>query len=175
MHARDIGAPLLKLIFLRHCVGSISDVELTRASGFLTKLEDKPGISIMADRGFTIKDLLQNLGIKLNLPPFMEGRSQLPAQEVQEGRTIAHLRIHVERAIGRIKTFNILCGTLPISLARLANQIVCVCALLSNFQPALVPPATIPPDSDIEDYFEGLPNSESEYNADTECSDVEDD
>eukprot|EP00731_Ephydatia_muelleri_P026308 Em0018g408a len=30
-------------------VGSISDVELTRISGFLTKLEDKPGISIMAD------------------------------------------------------------------------------------------------------------------------------
>ena len=82
----------------------------------------------MADRGFTIKGLLQNLGIELNLPPFMKGRPQLPAQEVQEGRTIAHLRIHVERAIGRIKTFNILCGTLPISLARLANQIVCVCA-----------------------------------------------
>ena len=30
-------------------VGSISDVELTRICGFLTKLEDKPGISIMAD------------------------------------------------------------------------------------------------------------------------------
>ena len=29
-------------------VGSISDVELTRVSGFLTKLEDKPGISIKA-------------------------------------------------------------------------------------------------------------------------------
>ena len=95
-------------------VGSVSDVELTRVSGFLTKLEDKPGISIMADREFTIKDLLQNLGIELNLPPFMEGRPQLPAQEVQEGRTIAHLRIQVERAIGRIKTFIILCGTLPI-------------------------------------------------------------
>ena len=40
-------------------VGSISDVELTRVSGFLTKLEDKPGISIMADRGFTIKDILR--------------------------------------------------------------------------------------------------------------------
>ena len=30
-------------------VGSISDVELTHRSGFLTKLEDKSGISIMAD------------------------------------------------------------------------------------------------------------------------------
>ena len=55
-------------------VGSISDVELTRISGFLTKLEDKPGISIMADRGFTVKDMLEKLGIGLNVPPFMEGR-----------------------------------------------------------------------------------------------------
>ena len=64
-------------------VGSISDVELTRVSGFLTKLEDKPRVSIMADRGITITDMLSKLGIHLNLPPFMEGRKQLPAQEVQ--------------------------------------------------------------------------------------------
>ena len=85
-------------------VGSISDVEITRVSGFLTQLKDKPGISIMADRGFTIKDMLQAIGVELNIPPFMEGRQQLPAEEVQEGRRIASVRIHVERAIGRIKT-----------------------------------------------------------------------
>lgn len=57
-------------------VGSISDVELTRVSGFLTKLENKPGISIMADRGFTIKDLLSKLGVELNIPPsWKEGSS----------------------------------------------------------------------------------------------------
>ena len=66
-------------------VCSISDVELTRVSGFLTKLENKPGISIMADRGFTIKDLLSKLGVELNIPPFLEGRQQLPAEEVQKG------------------------------------------------------------------------------------------
>ena len=69
-------------------VGSISDVELTRVCGFLTKLEDKPGIAIMADRGFTVKDMLKELNIELNMPPFMEGRKQLPAKEVQEGRQI---------------------------------------------------------------------------------------
>ena len=96
-------------------VGSISDVELTCLSGFLTKLKDKPGVAIMADRGFTV-----------NLPPFMEGRQQLPATEVQEGRRIGSLRIHVERAIGRLKNYNILKGTFPISMSRLASQIVCV-------------------------------------------------
>ena len=39
-------------------VGSISDVEPIYQSGFLTTLEDKPGIAIMADRGFKIKDML---------------------------------------------------------------------------------------------------------------------
>ena len=58
-------------------VGSISDVELTKKSGFLTTLEDKPGVSIMADRGFTIKQILEELDIDLNQPPFMEGRQQL--------------------------------------------------------------------------------------------------
>ncbi len=95
-------------------VGSISNVELTRTSGFLSKLQDKAGISIMADRGFTIKDMLKELNIELNIPPFMEGRQQLPAQERQEGRTIASLWIHVERAIGRIKTFDICKGTIPL-------------------------------------------------------------
>ena len=108
-------------------VGSVSDVELTRACGFLTKLEDKPGISIMADRGFTIRDTLKELNIELNLPPFMEGRQQLPAEDVRIGRSIASLRIHVERAIGRIKSFSILKETIPINLSRLINQIVCVC------------------------------------------------
>ncbi len=35
-------------------VGSISDVEPTKICGFLAALKDKPGVSIMADKGFTI-------------------------------------------------------------------------------------------------------------------------
>ena len=77
-------------------VGSVSDVELTKLSGFLEKLEDKPGISIMADRGFTIKDLLSRLNIELYIPPFLSERKQLPPAEVDTGRKIASLCIHVE-------------------------------------------------------------------------------
>ena len=50
----------------------------------------------MADRGFTIKDMLKDLGIDLNIPPFLEGRAQLPSIEVETGRKIASVRIHVE-------------------------------------------------------------------------------
>ena len=45
----------------------------------------------------------------------MEGRGQLPAAEVLEGRKIASLRVHIERVIGRIKNYTILKGTLPIT------------------------------------------------------------
>ena len=58
-------------------VGSISDVELTRHSGFIEKIDGKEGISIMADCGFTIKDQLEAIGADLNTPPFLHGRAQL--------------------------------------------------------------------------------------------------
>lgn len=148
-------------------VGSISDVELTKMSGFLEKLEDKPGISIMADRGFTIKDLLSRLHIELNIPPFLNEQKQLPSTEVVVGRKIASLRIHVERAISRIKTYSILKGTIPISMARLTNQIVYVCAFLTNFQPALVTFPTSSTESDVEDYFQHL-SDDSDLDSDDE-------
>ena len=67
-------------------VGSISDVELTRESGFLKTIDDKPGISIMADKGFTIRGMLNEISVELNMPPFLDGRAQLPAKEIQEGK-----------------------------------------------------------------------------------------
>jgi len=123
----------------------------------------------MADRGFTIKDLLKDIGIELNIPPFMEGRQQLPPQEIEAGRRIASLRIHVERAIGQMKLYSILKSTIPISLTRLTNQIIFVCAFLTNFQPVLIP---LPGDTDddVESYFEQLSDSEC---TDTDCSDSE--
>ena len=100
---------------------------------------------------------------------FMEGRSQLPASQVQEGRKIASLRIHVERAIGRIKNYYILKGTIPISMSHLVNQIVCVCAFLSNFRPALVPPPHLLSDSDVEEYLNALSDSNDD-DSESSCS-----
>ena len=155
-------------------VGSISDVELTRVSGLLEKLEGKQGISIMADRGFTIKDQLHAVGVDLNIPPFLEGRPQLPHEDILKTRHIASVRIHVERAIGRIKKFAILQGNFPLSMSRLANQIVCVCAWLTNFHPALLPPPISASETEVEDYFQSLTSeSESEAGSDLCDSDIE--
>ena len=70
----------------------------------------------------------------------------------------------MERAIGRIKQFGILKSTLPLTMARIANQIVSVCAYLVNFQPALIPP---PIDDDhvditsVAEYFEDFDSDSS--------------
>ena len=86
--------------------GSISDRKLVEVSGLLELLE--PGDEIMADKGFQIKDLLAPLGVRLNMPPFLNSNTQMPKEDVLLTRKIAHLRIHVERAIGRVKQFCIL-------------------------------------------------------------------
>ena len=57
----------------------------------------------------------------------MDERKQLPAVEINEGRKIASVRIHVERAIGRMKSFSILKHTIPITLAGLSNHSLCMC------------------------------------------------
>jgi hypothetical protein len=93
----------------------------------------------MADRGFDIADILPP-GVNLNLPPFKGTREQLTASEVEETARIAAVRIHVERAIGRIKNYHILDGTLPISLGHVADQIFSVCSYLTHFLPPLLTP-----------------------------------
>ena len=151
-------------------MGSISDVQLTSLSGLLDKLKGKSNISVMADRGFTVQDQLKAIGVDLNIPPFMEGRGKLPVTEVLEGRKITSLRIHIERVIGRIKNYSILKGTLLISLSRMANQIVCVCAWLVNFH-VLIPSKFVKEVDDVEKYFDSYYSTESDFDADTELSD----
>ena len=115
--------------------GCISDKELTRRSGILGLLQR--GDCVMADRGFDIQDDLTPLGVKLNMPPFLRGKTQLDTNEVVETRRIASVRIHVERAMERIKNYHIFDKVIPASLTDLANQIFFVCAVLSNFWPPL--------------------------------------
>ena len=54
-------------------------------------------------------------------------------------------------------------------MARLANQIVCICAWLTNFYPAVVPipDANILEESEVDDYFNAF-DSESENSTDDE-------
>lgn len=117
--------------------GRVSDKHITEHSGLLAHL--LPGDNVMADRGFDIESILPP-GVKLNIPPFKGERAQLSAEEVIETHHIAAVRIHVERAIGRIKNYHILDGNLPLTLAHISTQIFTVCSYLTNFLPPLLVP-----------------------------------
>ena len=114
--------------------GSISDRELVLRSGLLDKLE--AGDAVMADKGFNIADILEVKGIALNIPP-RKSTEQFNDLELVETRRIASLRIHVERAFRRLKSFKIM-NSIPNNMAGLSSELFYICAILSNFQPPLV-------------------------------------
>ena len=115
--------------------GSISDSKLTRCSGILDLLES--GDSVMADHGFDIQNDLTLINVKLNIPPFLKDKDQFTEVEMIQTRRIGSLRIHVERAMERLKNFHIFDRVLPPSFVDVAEQMVFVCAVLSNFHPPL--------------------------------------
>lgn len=117
--------------------GSISDRELTVRSGLLNLPFDQ-GDVVMADKGFTISDLLEPIGIGLNIPPFLGLQSQQTPSEVIATQEIASERIHVERAINKVKNFHIFNQVIPLSLAGSLNQMWTVCAMLTNMQNPII-------------------------------------
>jgi hypothetical protein len=83
--------------------GNISDREITVRSGFLDMAHTK-GAMWLVDKGFQIADLAQPLGVTVNMPAFVGNRSQMTADEVFHTQSVASERIHVERAINKIKS-----------------------------------------------------------------------
>ncbi|XP_028516757.1 uncharacterized protein LOC114575646 [Exaiptasia diaphana] len=81
--------------------GNTSDCKITQESGLVDLLE--AGDVVMADKGFNIKDILTKKEVYLNIPPFAKKGKQLSRKAVMSTRQIAQVRIHVERAIERLK------------------------------------------------------------------------
>jgi len=116
--------------------GHVSDNHIVKKSGLLDLLE--PGDSIMADKGFDIASLLKDYGCTLNiLPKRVSSKKQMSRKQVEETRRIASVRIHVERKMEQIKNFRILQGVIPSSEWHHANNIVIICAALTNLEPPL--------------------------------------
>lgn len=116
--------------------GNISDREIVIRSGII-KQQFEDGDSVMADKSFTIQDLLP-LRVSFNIPPFLGANSQMSAEDVINTQKIASVRIHIERAINKIKNFHIWDGDFPLSLIGVANQMWAVCAFLCNAQDPLI-------------------------------------
>lgn len=125
--------------------GSISDKEITKQSGLLDMLKMlmesgriKKGDGVMVDKGFLIREEIENLGLKLYIPPFASSSSQMPAGDVALTKKIAKHRVHVERAISRAKKFKIVDNRIELSLFPSINQIWFCCCFLTGFMPLLI-------------------------------------
>ena len=80
------------------------------------------------------------LWLTKDLTSLNTGRFLSDNDEMIETRRIASLRIHIERAFSRVKSFKIL-NNIPNNMAGLSSEIFYTCALLTNFQPPLICPA----------------------------------
>ena len=58
--------------------GCMSDVEITKISGLLDLFET--GDDVMADKGFTIRKILWDKGVTLNIPEFLSNKRQFTVQ-----------------------------------------------------------------------------------------------
>ncbi len=98
----------MEISFLSRAFGGrITDTELTNRSGFLKYLE--PGDQVLADKGFPrIEQDVNAVGGFLVMPPLKRKGRQFFSDENKKCYEIASVRVDVERAIQRMKVFEIL-------------------------------------------------------------------
>ena len=107
-------------------------------SGLLELLES--GDVILADKGFpSIETAIDEEGALLIMPPFKRNNLQFNTYDNEEGYKISSLRIHVERAIQRLKHFDIL-KFFKQEFVEKADEIVTVICFLCNNMTDLVKP-----------------------------------
>ena len=130
-------SPTGYIMFLSDCYGGrLTDQFICQNSGFYNNLEY--GDEIMADRGFQIQEDLLHHYCSLNIPPGARVKSQMTTGECKKTKEVANLPIYVERAINRLKSYNILKNIFPLTMIPLADDIMRTCAALCNIQPPLL-------------------------------------
>lgn len=135
--------------------GRTSDKELTLNSGLLEKVEE--GDVFLVDRGFRCEEMFGALGARLLMPSMTKKRAQLPGGEVTTSRKLSSVRIHVERAIRRLKVFRVFHTVLPISFVKrpgdvnfaTIDKILTICSALVNLQPPII--SGDPKDNDVHE------------------------
>ncbi len=126
-------APSGEIMFVSRTYGGrTTDTDITCNSGFLDLIEE--GDVILGDKGFPVieKNLNQQGGF-LVMPPFKCGEKQFNEQQNQDGYKCASVRVHVERAIARLKLFECL-NYVPIHMIpNIDKALVIVCCLTNLF------------------------------------------
>ena len=118
--------------------GRISDPALVEHSGFLEKVE--AGDVYPADKGFLISDLLRTMGARVLYPPKKtRHKKNLDSNRVQETMRQANLRVHVERAFGRLKRYGWLAKPISMQNMDIVSTVFEMCMQHTNFLRPLCP------------------------------------
>lgn len=125
------------ICFISKCYGGrATDSYITVNSGLLYHIQE--GDVVMCDKGFPqIKTCLNEKNAVIIMPPFAFN-PQFSPEEVQTTYDIASVRIHVERAIQRMKMYKILSNKITIDLLPHIDHIVHIVGVLANFGPPII-------------------------------------
>ena len=100
--------------------GRIDDFTLFSQCGILNYINT--GDFLLADKGFTVQDLLTPRQVTVFIPPFLGKRATFTKEEIFLTKQIANPRIHVERFNVRLKNSRLLDKTIPLTLVPIASQ-----------------------------------------------------
>ena len=130
-------APSGEITFISPAFGGRStDTEITVNSGFLELLEE--GDVILGDNRFpSIEQCINEAGAFLVMPPFKSGEKQFTEKQNHDGYEVASVRVHVERAIERMKRFEVL-SFLTIKQLEHIDKMLVIIAFLCNLLPDLI-------------------------------------
>lgn len=109
-------------------------VEKSRVLDKLTGFQD----DVMIDKGFNVDDMCAELGLGVIQPPFLRSQQQFSAQDASKTVKIARARVHVERAIQRMKVFKVLKGPVAWEMTGALDQILKVIGGIVNLSPPIL-------------------------------------
>ena len=116
--------------------GNSSDRYTVENSGILDLL--KPGQRILADKGYTARDLFARKRCFLTIPSFLTG-GRFSSNEALESRAVASVRIRVENAIKRMKEYKICSDTIcNRTNKKLVDDMVFITCALCNLKNRLI-------------------------------------
>ncbi|XP_043484807.1 uncharacterized protein LOC122512803 [Leptopilina heterotoma] len=119
--------------------GRTSDIEIFKESGIMDIIPEKCGV--MADRGFKqIQTILNTKKCKLVRPPSVSASVKSSKSDVLKTKSVASLRIHVERVIRRVREYKMLSphACLDWNLIPYVDDISKTAAGLINFQKPII-------------------------------------
>ncbi|XP_029850196.2 uncharacterized protein LOC115332061 [Ixodes scapularis] len=111
--------------------GRTSDSFLTKESAILDQCVPYVDHG-MVDKGFLIESLCDDARVRMDRPPFLRKKRQMESSEALKNEKIARARVHVERAIQRLKAFKVLQQKFPTQLLPALDHTVKLLAGLTN-------------------------------------------